>query len=196
MALTTSALAIIKGSDMDSPKDLPEYFWKLVDRYRGELVNQALSILNNMEEAEDVVQESFCEAFRDSTKLAQVRSFGGWLRSINRANALNRLRDKSREKNKIDRKQQESPDSSVTTGGFSVLELNESVAWAVDALPSNLRTAILLHFWEHLSCEEIAVRTGLSVRTIRRQLYDATQLLFKKLKSHMTPPESAGAGSA
>ena len=73
MALTTSAQQIIRRSDSAADGELPDQFWELLERYRAELVNQAVVILGSMSDAEDVVQETFCEVFRQPEKLARAR---------------------------------------------------------------------------------------------------------------------------
>ena len=91
MPTTTSALLLLRGRLM-SNSDVPEECWELIARYRGELLNQAFALLGNAEDAEDVVQETFADAFRDRARIANLESIGAWLRSLNRDNALTRLR--------------------------------------------------------------------------------------------------------
>ena len=64
----------------------------LVNRYKSMLVGQAVALTGNSSDAEDVVQETFCEAIEDLEQLAQVHSVGAWLRTLNRARALKRVR--------------------------------------------------------------------------------------------------------
>ena len=170
---------------MGSPGEIPQEFWEMVERYRGDLVNQALSIVGNLEDADDVVQESFCEAYMQREKLADVRSLGAWLRSINKSNALDRLRKVRRNSRKLQRKQQEAPEDLSTTGGLRVVELRESVAKAVESLPEEIREAVVLCYWEHRSLDEIAQRMSISRSTVRRLLYEASTLLYGKLEIHM-----------
>ena len=92
MSITTSAQKVLQTAPERRTGELPERYWELVEGYRGELVNQAYAILKALPDAEDVVQETFCEAMLKGEKLAQARSLGAWLRSVNRGNALNRLR--------------------------------------------------------------------------------------------------------
>lgn len=82
MSVTTSAKEILARTAA-GPDGLPEAFWELVERYRGELVNQAYAILGSLPDAEDVVQESLCEAFNNRKRLVEARSLGALLRSIN-----------------------------------------------------------------------------------------------------------------
>src|SRR5882724_8717440 len=136
MATTTAAQLTLRNSkgrlQLDGA-DLPPQYWELIERYRGELTNQALAIVGNLQDAEDIVQETFCEAFRDSEKLREARSLGAWLRAINKNKALNRVRYKRQESKRII-----AAPRMDTTGGFSVLEMRESVAKAIEELPSNL----------------------------------------------------------
>jgi len=192
MAITTAAQDWLRNAKVDFREDIPPQYWEVIDRYREELVEQAQAILGNRDDAEDVVQETFCEAFRDPERLAQVRSFGAWLRTINRCNALNRLRDNRRDSRNVQRKQAQAPEDDFTTGGLSAVELCEEVTKAIEALPVELRKVVVLRYWEHLSYKEIAQRLGLPAGTVGRMLYEASMHLYDKLKIRFDslPPAS------
>jgi len=179
MATTTAAQQIlrnIEGRLQLDGAELPQQYWELIERYRSELTNQALAIIGNLQDAEDVVQETFCEAFRDSEKLTQARSLGAWLRGINKNKALNRVRDKRQESKRVI-----AAPRMDTTGGFSVLEMRESVAKAIETLPENLREVIVLRYWDQLSYEDIATRLKIPSGTVGRLLHDASVKLYEKL---------------
>jgi RNA polymerase sigma-70 factor (ECF subfamily) len=182
MATTTSAQTIISRARIELRSQIPEQYWELIDRYRPELVAQALSILNSPEDAEDVVQETFYDAFRDTKKLAQVDSIGSWLHSLNRCNALNRLRDKKRASGRLEKQLAEAAQT-FTTGGFSVVELRDSVAKAICGLPQNLQSVIKLRYWEGLSCKEISAKLNMPEGSVKRVLFDANNRLYDKLKT-------------
>jgi len=175
---------------MDARNDLPERFWETLEQYRAELIEKAFDVLGNSADAEDVVQETFCEAVRDPQKLSEVRSVGAWLKTINRANALNRLRDKRHDSKRIILKQTRAPGPAYTTGGFSALEVNDMMAKAVAALPDDQRRAITLHYYEHKSNDEIAKVMQVSTRTVRRLLYDASMAMHTVLKVQLERPAS------
>ena len=184
MAFTTSAHQILNAREASlPPAEIPEEFWNLVDRYRGDLMNQAYAVVHNMEDAEEVVQETFCEAFRQPGLLSKAASLGALLRTINRGNALNRLRTRQRIARKEIRRIPEA--RQATTGGFSLLELREAVAKAIEGLPEDLREPIVLHYWEHLNYDQIASRLKRSPRTVRRQLHDAYLALHERLKQYL-----------
>ena len=50
----------------EDPENVPlDQFWLLVERFRADLVNQGFAILGNLQDAEDVAQESLCRSYRD-----------------------------------------------------------------------------------------------------------------------------------
>ncbi|MCZ7581803.1 MAG: sigma-70 family RNA polymerase sigma factor [Fimbriimonadaceae bacterium] len=190
MATTTSALYILHEARMNAPEELPEAFWSLVERYRAELFNQALAMLGEAADAEDVVQETFCEAYRQGARLAQVRSLGAWLRTINRGNARNRLRDRRADVALLARRRREAPPRAVTTGGFSRIELREAVAKAIESLPAKYRGVVTARYVEQLSYDEIAQRLGLSSGTVGWLLCEAGLLLHARLKTFLAAAEA------
>ena len=184
MSATTAAQKILGASG--APSEVQDQLGELIHRYRGELINQALAILGNQEDAEDVVQETFCEALRNPDDLKKVQSLGAWLRTINHGNAVDRLRGRRRDAAKSDRLRAMDPQREATTGGFSTIVLREAVAKAIEALPDRQREAVVLYYWEHLSYDEIATRLDVSSRTVRRLLYEASSHhLYAKLKVYL-----------
>jgi RNA polymerase sigma-70 factor (ECF subfamily) len=159
----------------------PDYFWQLVDRFRADLVNQALIILGNQQDAEDIAQETLCKAFLQLHRLKDPAKLGAWLRSINNYNALGLRRRRQREK-----------EERLTTGQMSSIEAKkkettceiqakEAVRRAVDTLPSPYREVMVLRYLEKLATEEIAVRLGVPSGTVRGRLTRADEMLAEKL---------------
>jgi RNA polymerase sigma factor (sigma-70 family) len=195
MPVTTSALEIVRTMPVESREQFPAEFWALVEQYRAELINQALSITGNLDDAEEVVQETFCEVFRQREKMKDVKSLGAWLRTVNRDNALDHIRSQKRDSQKNVRKQMLAPDRVLTTGGFSILEMRDMVAKAVEHLNPRMRKVVVLCYWEHLTPDEIAKRLNVSSRTVRRLLFEASLVLFGKLGTYLpdAPPPQAPA---
>jgi len=194
MALTTSAQRIVedhRGSQMGDA--MSEQYWELVAQYRDELLSHASSFVGNAHDAEDVVQETFSEAFRNPEKLAHAKSLGAWLKTINKANAMDFLRRKKSQADKSDRKGRELPGKAFTTGGMSAVELHDSVARAIEALPENMRAVVVLHYWQHLSCEDIATRLKIPSGTVKWLLSEAALRLHGRLKSILPNSEAPNA---
>jgi RNA polymerase sigma-70 factor (ECF subfamily) len=161
---------------------IPEEYWALVEQYRPELLIQAQAILGNREDAEDVVQETFCDAVRDPAKLSNARSLGAWLKAINRCNALNRARGRRHDSSRLITVKNMEPERTFTTGGFNMLELRESVNIALNTLPPELQQIVRLRYFEHLSYKDIAERLQIPIGNVGGLLMDASMKLYAKLK--------------
>ncbi len=185
MSITTSCNQIQRAHEGSG---IPEQYWELASQYRAELIAQACGILGSRDDAEDVVQETFYEAFRDVSKLSP-ESLGSSLRLINRSNALDRLKTRGRAR----QRDQRSITRSFTTGGFSGIELRETVEAALLTLPENLRAVVRLRYFEHLSYKEISERLKIPMGAVGPLLSQAGQ----KLYTHLVPtaPTDTGTGN-
>lgn len=174
--------------------NVPDEYWALVEQYRPELLNQALAILGNREDAEDVVQETFCDAVRDPAKLAHARSLGAWLKAINRCNALNRARGRRHDSSRLINVRNMEPERTFTTGGFNMLELRDSVNIALATLDPDLQQIVRLRYFEHLSYKDIAARLNIPIGNVGGLLMDASVKLYAKLKLQLpaSPAHTAG----
>jgi len=174
----------------EDPENVPlDQFWLLVERFRADLVNQSFAILGNLQDAEDVAQESLCRAYRDLHRLNDPLKLGAWIRSINRCNALDLRRRRGREKVAKGRIQDEGADAA--TGGFTQVDARELVARAVDSLPEELRTIVVFRYWEHLPYQDIAEKLGIPLGTVKSQLSRADRILEKRLQTFLDAPASA-----
>jgi RNA polymerase sigma-70 factor (ECF subfamily) len=183
MSMTTLLQSIVAEDREDSDMAIPDEYWELLSQYRDELIKQAAAIVGNNDDAEDVVQETFSEAAREPEKLTKAKSLGGWLKTINRGNAMDFVRRRKVRHNTADRKGREMPARAFTTGGMSALEMNDFIAKAIEQLPAKHRAVVVLHYWQHLSHEEIAQRQHLPIGTVKWLLYDAAIRLHGRLKT-------------
>lgn len=190
-AMMIEALIEHRAKDPAHGSAPPEYFWQWVERFRAGLVNQAFGILGNQADAEDVAQESLCESFEGLAQLKDPRQLGGWMRQINRRNALDLLRVRKGERDKAARARQGAGARDLVTGGYSGVDLREFVARAIDALPEDLREIVVLRYWEHLSYQDIATRLAEPVGTVKSQLFRADALLEKSLRKYVETPAGA-----
>jgi RNA polymerase sigma-70 factor, ECF subfamily len=168
------------------PEGVPlDQFWKLLERFRADLVNQAYVILNSQDDAEDIVQETLSHAFLNLKQLRDPAKLGFWLRGINRNLSLNLLRRHARTK-----------EERLATGQMSALEaphattsqtgpvkVADGIMRAVDSLPEQFREVLVLRYWEKLSNDEISARLGIPAGTVRSRMARADRMLTQKLTS-------------
>ena len=165
---------------------LNQQFWKLLERFRADLVQQALILLNSQEDAEDIAQETLSYAFLNLHQLRDAAKVGHWLRGINRNMALNLRRKRSRaHEERLGTAEMDALQApgGPTTGPASPVQSSAAIMRAVDSLPEQFREVLVLRYWEKLSNDEIATRLGIPNGTVCSRMARADRMLTKKLKS-------------
>ena len=186
---TTECLVEALNEIRNDPRRVPdERFWKIVERYRATLINQAYCILGSQEDAEDVAQETLCKAFTALHQLRDASKLGLWLRSINHRQALavyRRQRDAREERLRTGQLSEiPAPQTGKhTTGSQPHATVRDRIAKAMDALPDGFREVMALRYWEKLSNEQIAARLDIPEGTVRSRLARADRIMSDKLKS-------------
>lgn len=148
----------------------------LVKRYEQQVFNQCLRMVNNRDDACDLMQESFVSVFKSLANFAGDSQFSTWLYKITHARCMDHFR---RSKPTL-----VDEDDSFDEGLEATLiadVANKDVHTALKLLPFEHREIIELKFFQHLTCEDIASVTGLSVNTVKTRLYSA----LKKMKGHL-----------
>lgn len=154
---------------------------ELYHRYAKAMYNTCLRILNNEQEAEDVLQESFIEAFKGLDGFEYRTSFGGWLKQICVNRSIDQLRKRKINWVELDKASgydnNEHPvDESEIT--FKV----EAVKKAIMRLPDGYRTVLSLYLLEGYDHEEMAGILHVAESTTRTQYIRAKQKLLQLLK--------------
>ena len=156
---------------------------ELYDRYAKAMYNTCLRILNNATEAEDVLQESFTEAFKNLEKFEYRTSFGGWLKQICINRSINQLRKRKVEWVDIERvagydQVEALPPVDEESINYKVLQVKK----AIMQLPDGYRTVLNLYLLEGYDHEEIAEILHVAESTTRTQYKRAKQKLLQILK--------------
>ena len=154
-------------------------------RYAKAMFNTCLRIVNNITEAEDVLQESFTEAFKNLQHFEYRTSFGGWLKQICINRSINQL--KKRKVNWVDI---EATDTNNIPGESFIDEEEialkvELVKRSIMALPDGYRTVLSLYLLEGYDHEEIAAILNVAESTTRTQYMRAKQKLLQLLKNKL-----------
>jgi len=161
----------------------------LYDRWVRSLYSLVLHLLKDPDEAEDVVEETFWQAWRKADSYEPSKgAVSTWLLTIGRRKALDRLR--ARKRNREDPIQDErgfsdlrstSPDPGSEAEGS---ELREHVRAALRELPEEQREVLELGYFSGLSQAEIAERTGQPLGTVKTRMRLAMQKLRAPLSIH------------
>lgn len=163
----------------------------LVRKYQHRVLKLVGRFVNDSAEAEDVAQEAFLKAYRALPAFRGDSAFYTWLYriAINTAkNALvaNRRRPVDFDLDLQDPDQHDRQsmlkDADTPEGVLLTDEIRGVVERALEQLPEDLRTAIVLRELEGLSYEEIAEAMDCSVGTVRSRIFRAREAIDKKLK--------------
>lgn len=162
----------------------------LVRKYQYKIIKLISRYVHDPSEALDVSQEAFLKAYRALPGFRGESAFYTWLYRIAINTAKNYLVAQSRRPpgadiDAHDAEQYEgySPLKEYETPERLLLkdEIAETVFQAIEALPEDLRTAIMLREIEGLSYEEIAQTMGCPIGTVRSRIFRARESIGAKL---------------
>jgi RNA polymerase sigma-70 factor (ECF subfamily) len=168
----------------------------LMERHAQKLFQYLVRSLQNQDDAEDLAQQTFVRVYQNRAKFEQGQKFKPWLYAI----ASNLVRDRYRWRSRhpqvsIDAEHKE-PDSDLDlpiketlvgpeAGPDEILEKQEranTVKAAVTNLPEELRTPLILAFYEGLSQAEIGTILKCSVKAVETRIYRARKSLRETLR--------------
>ncbi len=172
----------------------PAAFAQLVEANQRNVYNLALRMLNDPQEAEDVLQETFLSAYKALPTFEGRSSLGTWLYRIASNASLMRLRKKQPETTSIDEPLElEEGDrlprqfvdwSSAPEDELLSVESRRMMDAAVAELPEGLRIVFVLRDIEGLSTEETGEVLELSESAVKTRLHRARLALREKLSAY------------
>ena len=165
----------------------------LVLKYQQRIVNLVSRFVRNQSDALDVTQEAFIKAYRALPNFRGDSAFYTWLYRIAVNTAKNHLAVQSRrpsgnntnyDVSEIEQiegadalKEQATPESLILKD-----ELQATVLKAIEDLPEDLKTAIMLREIEGLSYEEIAGVMECPIGTVRSRIFRAREAIENEMK--------------
>jgi RNA polymerase sigma-70 factor (ECF subfamily) len=167
-------------------------FDALVIKYQHKVVKLVMRYVRSISEAEDIAQEAFIKAYRALPQFRGDSAFYTWLYRIAINTAKNAVASRDRSPIDYDLDLEGSDDSYELQGRLKDSETPEALALteeirvivnsAMEALPEDLRTAIMLRELEGLSYEEIAASMDCPVGTVRSRIFRAREAIDRRLR--------------
>ena len=133
---------------------------------KNKLFRFAKRMLNNYQEAEDVVQDVFLKLWSRKESMSDYRNIEAFAMTMTRNLCIDKLKSKKWKENEIDEKFQDVEKETPQ----SIYEMTESVQkihMIINSLPDQQKEVIQLRDIEHLDFDEIADISGLSINNIR-----------------------------
>jgi RNA polymerase sigma-70 factor (ECF subfamily) len=170
----------------------------LVVKYQRRLMRLVSRIVREPAEAEDVVQESFIKAYRAIRYFRGDSAFYTWLYRIGINTAKNFIASQGRRMplpTETDFEQADGfengkqlRDINTPESMLASKQIAHTVNAAVDALPVDLRTAIVLREIEGLSYEDIADIMACPIGTVRSRIFRAREVIAEQLRPLLDMP--------
>jgi RNA polymerase sigma-70 factor (ECF subfamily) len=163
----------------------------LVLKYQHKIVKLVMRYIRDPVEALDVSQEAFIKAYRALPKFRGDSAFYTWLYRIAINTAKNHIVSMNRKPLDYDLDSQNSEGYDVPPklrdddSPDKILqreELRQALEGAIDALPEELRVAIVLREIEGMSYEEIAEAMECPVGTVRSRIFRARDAVDKSIR--------------
>jgi len=172
-----------------------EKFRMLVEQYQQMVFRTCMGFLHNKDDADDLTQDVFIRAYQSLASFKGDSAFSTWLYRITVNASLNKIRKSpiklmlQRFENIKGRKGEKEayPIIRDDQDPENILIKQEHIEWvqrALDSLPENQRTAIVLSKYDDLSQKEIADIMNTSEGAIEALLQRAKKNLREKLASH------------
>ena len=156
---------------------------ELYKLYSRAMFNVAIRILDDKEEAADVLQEAFIDAFTRIADFRQETTFGLWMKQIVINKAISQIRKRKMELIPIDETDVESiADDEVTDNSEFEMQVRQVQA-TIQQLPDGYRLVLSLYLLEGYDHEEIAQILRISENTSRTQFMRARRKLAELLRN-------------
>jgi len=179
---------------------------KIVERYQESIFNFGLRMCGHMQDAEDIMQDTFLNAFNGLHAFREETKLKNWLFRI-AAHAC--LRKRRKKKFQPDRELSlesflpkegtearfEIPDpSSDPSDDLMRSELKQVIEEAVYSLPPKYKLVFNLRDMEGFSTEETSEILGISIQSVKTRLHRARLYLREKISNHYTDEEGHAPG--
>lgn len=180
------------NSENQSEQQLSE-FEKIALPHRNLLYNYALRLTGDYDDADDLLQETYLKAFRFFDKFEVGTNVKAWLYRIMKNSFINEYRRNVKEPEKVDYedvqnfyeniKATEVKNEHYEEDVYSNM-LDDKVHDALNSLPEDFKTVIILSDIEGYTYDEIADFVDIPVGTVRSRLHRARKMLYAQLSDY------------
>lgn len=153
---------------------------RIYELYCKAMYNASYRIVNNSFEAEDIMQESFIDAFNKIDTYQGIGTFGSWLKKIVINKSLDHLKKSKPEFTEIDEEHnlfEENNDIDDSSAEYAFYKM-ELISEALYKLPDNYRIIVSLYLLEGYDHQEISEILNISYNNVRTRYSRAKQNLI------------------
>ena len=162
----------------------------LVDRYKDLIFTLALRMVKNMEEAEEISQDTFLKVFKSLSKFKGDSKFSTWIYRVGYNTCLDRLKKNKRAHQTVAIDEFTEHQIKTLDNALDNMELEErkqAIQDCLQLLPSKDAYLITLYYFEELSLEEISKIIGVAANNVKVKLFRSRKKLATILKERLEP---------
>lgn len=166
-------------------------FNELVDMYKDKIFHLAYRMLHNVQEAEDVVQETFLRVYTNLNRFDEAQKFSTWIYRIGTNLCIDRLR-KRKAAYSLDAEVNDSEGSDwysmlassdrTPEGELLLSETQDQVRKAIDSLPEKYKSVVVLRYLHDMSLQEISDVLDMPVTTVKTRVHRGREFLRERLE--------------
>ena len=159
-------------------------FNQIVEKYKNRLMNVIFRMVQETEQAEDIVQETFMRVYQHRDSFDFQHCFSTWLYTIALNLARNELRKRKRFKF-FDIFDLQGKESEIAVEMKLPSNLPQAIDRALENLPEKYKTAFVLRDIQELPYEEVAQIMNIPLGTVKSRVNRARAILKEKLRPRM-----------
>lgn len=160
--------------------DDPSQFGILVDKYQAPFMRLAYGVVRSREEAEDIVQEAFCDIYRNALKFKNQEgaTFKSWAYRVVLNKAISHYRKLKKERERY---------SSLEPEHYENLGVSENLSKEVDIkmtverflgnLPEDFQRIVKAYYLEDKPYALIAEEENITLSTLKMRIFRAKKML-------------------
>lgn len=163
----------------------PNYFSYIVEKYQDIVYSIAFKVLKNREDAEEIAQESFVKAYKSLHTFRGTAKFSTWMYRITYNTCITEVRKKKIRFTSTDDIQIGEEAEEMNLDGIPAENREKAIKAAMEKLPEDEYTLVLLYYFEDQSIDEIGKITGLTESNVKVKLFRARKKLYVILNQMM-----------
>jgi RNA polymerase sigma factor (sigma-70 family) len=163
-------------------------FSYFIEKYKGMAFSIAFRIVDNREDAEEIVQDAFLKAFRSLDKFRKDSKFSTWFYRIVVNSSLSRARNRKPESSIADADDVADVVVESVESAYRSLALSEQklfIQHALEELSTEDRLLLTLHYLNENSIDEITGITGIAQENVKMKLHRARNKMYNVLNKNL-----------
>ncbi len=162
-------------------------FKSLFKSHFSSLCAFAVSFVHDEDMAKDIVHQAFIKLWEKRDAIDMEKQVKSYLFSTVHNLCLNYIRDNKKfSKNEFDAETYTLPGQLEDQDVMEKAELHARINRAIDSLPEKCREVFIMNRFDEMKYQEIADKTGISIKTVEAQISKALRILREQLVDYIT----------